>query len=396
MLQQHARGSTGGIISGSILVLTFFAIPNFIEYKNKARGLPGIGPGIKITRSEKVGNYDIFVLEARDSETLNVWLKNNDLGELPQDSVRIVDNYIEDGWEFVLAKLQTFSDGHATPHPILLQFQTGTPLYPMKLTAVPGSELHFELFMVAEKEAVPLNFNLKKEYCNYFDYKAIDSFRMPHDPNAEKGFVPRVFMGLDMEIAHKEALKVMWDGCVVTKFKGRIKPGQMQEDMLFDFKEPVPARSEIHSLEGKQYEAFLFTCILLSIASILISGYFCSKKKPGYKIPYIKIILFLFLISAAGYGINYSFIGEKVEVYSPDASGYRDTSSRLYDLLSIPNHSGLNGEELIELLIKEGIKNPMTGESIILEDSPGNITVENVGNYIRFKFYQANGSFRLL
>ena len=74
--------------------------------------------------------------------------------------------------------------------------------------------------------------------------------------------------------------------------------------------------------------------------------------------------------------------------YWPD--GFR---AELADVFSIPENSFETGEELVKILEKEGIKNPLTNEPIIIEDSPGNITLENGADGLQIRVYLENGCF---
>jgi len=47
---------------------------------------------------------------------------------------------------------------------------------------------------------------------------------------------------------------------------------------------------------------------------------------------------------------------------------------------------------LIDILKRNGIDNPITGEPIIIEHSPGNIVVEKAGDKIDYKICLQNGS----
>ena len=73
----------------------------------------------------------------------------------------MIDDYITRYWVFVVAKLRTILDGIATPRPIMLEFETDKPVYPMKFTAIPGSTLYLELYVVGKNEAIPVNYNLQ-------------------------------------------------------------------------------------------------------------------------------------------------------------------------------------------------------------------------------------------
>jgi hypothetical protein len=67
-------------------------------------------------------------------------------------------------------------------------------------------------------------------------------------------------------------------------------------------------------------------------------------------------------------------------------------NSKLADLFSHPDNDFSNGSELVDLLQRNGIDNPITGEPIIIEHSPGNMRVEKMENKIIMKICLENGS----
>ena len=270
-------GVTGGIVPLILLPLAFFILPNFVEYKAGVGSSSIADPLVKITKSEIVGNYEIFVLEVKESSVLDTWLVNNGFGKFQPEAAKIIDDYISHDWFFVVAKLRTSFDGMATPHPVMLEFETDRPVYPMKLTAIPGSTVYLELYVVGEKEALPVNYSIKKEYCNFFDYGKIPEYSNISEPDAPTGFIPREHFGPYMEIAHLDALKVMWDGCVVTKFAGKITSKKMKEDMLFQFKDAAPFRSELYSSIGAYNKAYYVVLVILILGSTLLLIYHCIK-----------------------------------------------------------------------------------------------------------------------
>ena len=156
-------GEKGIIVPVTLAVFLIFMIPNFLSYKAGAGALSKLNPLIRITSNEIVGDYDVFVLEVQDSSALNTWLENNGLSKFQPKATKMIDDYISHDWVFVVAKLRTILDGIATPHPIMLEFETDKPVYPMKLTAIPGSTLYLELFVVGEDEAI-----LDNKFCFIF------------------------------------------------------------------------------------------------------------------------------------------------------------------------------------------------------------------------------------
>lgn len=384
-------GAKGSIIPATLLVLFIFLFPNFLVYRAGLGSLSIANPSVKITSSEIVGDYEVFVLEVQDSSVLNTWLENNGFSKFPPEATKMIDDYISHGWLFVVAKLRTILDGTATPHPILLEFETDRPVYPMKLTAIPGSTVYLELYVVGENEAIPVNYNLEKQYCNFFDYGKIPNHRFS-PLNDQTGFIPRELFGPYMEIAHSDALKVMWDGCVVTKFAGKVASSEMIEDMFFHFKEANPFQSELYSSIGIFNIAYNAVLAVLVIGSILLTIYYCIRKSLGIKISTSKPFIILLISCATGFGLSYAMVGEKTDVYSVERYWHQNFRASLVELFAIPDNNFSNGEELIELFQREGIDNPITKEPIIIEDSPGNIIFEETGDINQVKICLENGS----
>jgi len=183
-------GKVAAIYSALYLAFFIFILPNFISYRAGLGSLSKVNPLIKIASSEIVGDYEVFVLDVQDSSVLNTWLENNGFSKFPPDATKMIDDYISHDWFFVVAKLRTILDGVATPHPIMLEFETDKPVYPMKLTAIPGSTLYLELYVVGKNEATPVNYNLQKEYCNFFDYGKVPNHRF-NPLEGQLGFIPR-------------------------------------------------------------------------------------------------------------------------------------------------------------------------------------------------------------
>jgi hypothetical protein len=262
----------------------------------------------------------------------------------------------------------------------------------MKLTASPGSTVYLELYVVGEKEAIPINYDIKKEYCNYFDYGKIPHYASSHASDGLTGFIPREFFGPYMEIAHSDVLNVMWDGCVVTKFADKITSNEMNEDMFFDFKEANPFRSELYSSVGKLNLAYNVVMVVLIIGSILLAIYYRIRKSQGIKVSTGKLFITLLIVGATGFSLSYALVGEKTDVYSVERYWPQNFQAHLSNLFADPDNDFSTGAELIELLRREGIDNPITKEPIIIENSPGNIVTEKTGNVTQASICLENGA----
>lgn len=99
--------------------------------------------GVTVWETKKVDIYQIAVLTSTDKDSLANWLKDNNY-QYPTSQAYILEEYINNGWYFVAAKINTESlgrlveeqlqVGHATP--LKITFKTDKPFYPLKISSV--------------------------------------------------------------------------------------------------------------------------------------------------------------------------------------------------------------------------------------------------------------------
>lgn len=105
------------------------------------REMPSTG-GVTVWETKKVGIYQTAILTSTDKTALADWLKENGY-QYPTSQAYILQEYINRGWYFVAAKINTQSlgrlvegqlkQGHATP--LQLTFKTDKPFYPLKISS---------------------------------------------------------------------------------------------------------------------------------------------------------------------------------------------------------------------------------------------------------------------
>ena len=102
--------------------------------------------------------------------------------------------------------------------------------------------------------------------------------------------------------------------------------------------------------------------------------------------------LFLLISGAIGFGVAYESVGKTTDVDIIERYWVDNFRDRLYELFVVPTNTFSTGAELIDLLQRNVIDNPITGEPIIIEHSPGNMIVEKAGDKILMKICLENGS----
>ena len=91
--------------------------------------------GVTIEESFSVGEYDILILSATESDGLETWLKQNDY-KLPKGAERILGSYIKQDMKFFVAKvnLETKAkDGGDYLNPIAVAYESPKYMLPIRL-----------------------------------------------------------------------------------------------------------------------------------------------------------------------------------------------------------------------------------------------------------------------
>ncbi|MDB4285473.1 DUF2330 domain-containing protein [bacterium] len=443
-------GFKGVMYSLVLLMLPAILLPNFLNFRHKAASSAGSVPTVSILKRETVGSYEVTVLEAERSAELSEWLRNRGFSDLPGEAAPIIEEYIADGWVFVVARLlREGIKGASTPHPILMEFEAEELVYPMKLTAVSGSPVYLEIFVVTDKTALPVEYDIAMEFSDVFRWEdQVPKFSTRRSygiavndtERTIEGF-QNVSLGPYKAIAHADAPKVMWDGCTVTKLAGMIDPSQMMKDLTFRLEGPLRHRGEVYSAEGRDDRAMeaAFAWLILGLPLVTVAGRFVAGRKNlrtnillllgftvvavfiyyqtgGVIIVALSTLLFAMLclqprpekgvgrwqalaiaglltilsgVTAAVYSREYRAAGEVVEVHLSRRGAFREFMGCLN-----AHYAEWYGDEknFIERLGESGCLNPFTDDPLLLEDSPGNITVSGKGGLYEVFAILENGA----
>lgn len=179
----------------------------------------GGGGGVDVLKAETVGIYDVKVIRGDDASAVTEWLKDNGFGFEKRDS-EAFDQYVKKGWCFVTAKIGekvdsrsrgAISEGLAAP--LILRFDSKEAVYPMALTGTTGENTEVLLYVLSDH----------KMECG-------ERLKLAFFGKMWSPFDPRYFSKVEfIEFLH-DAAERSWQMC---KFKGTLKPYQMQEDIVF-------------------------------------------------------------------------------------------------------------------------------------------------------------------
>ena len=336
--------------------------------------------GINITDIKEIGNYNLAVLDANSAQSLDNWLQVNGFMGLDNEDKQIVSDYIKQGWCFVAAKLKRDSEsGFSQPHPLAMSFAIKKPIYPMKLTSTVGSDVYLEIFVISDKKA--FSNQLETEFSDKFK-KNSRNYYINEIKGQWTGFSSSKY---NLRIGHPDSFNLLWEGCVLTKLVGTLKPAQMNKDIVFEIKNGEPFLAHYWSREGAQTTSWIVSLSSFCLLIVVLSQLFYKRIQNDDKV-YISIIIRSILISIF-LGLLTFLLVPKIDVTAKKTSiinkEYMLGSEIKYFVLSGINDNEMTIDQLrrnftdylkdeTDTSIPFRMKNPYTDQIVKEEDSPGN------------------------
>ena len=182
----------------------------------------GISSHVEVVKAEKAGIYDVKVIRSQSAEGILVWLKENGFG-FGDNDVQVFENYVNRNWCFVVAKVEPdpgtedrkIVSGKMVA-PLILRFQTDRAIYPLALTSTIGAETEVLLYTLSERklacgERLTLRRATKTNQWKFSDLVG------------------------DEETQAAALFADVPKSPTLCKFKKRLKPQEMKEDIVFEF-----------------------------------------------------------------------------------------------------------------------------------------------------------------
>jgi hypothetical protein len=196
-----------------LLIVFFMAIiiPSFMTARKSI--------GVDVITEQRVGIYDVSVVRSDDAKGLIHWLNEHDFTFGDSDTA-VFDSYVSKGWCFVVAIInpsigeeerRIASEGLAAP--LILRFPHPTPIYPVALTGTGGFETEILIYL-ATATKMTANDRLTLRFAGEMRESSLELLTADIDP---EGFFDPKKMNFPY----------------LCKFKDRLTPDRMSEDIVF-------------------------------------------------------------------------------------------------------------------------------------------------------------------
>jgi hypothetical protein len=202
------------IVTVIAFVLAAISMPSL----SLARG----SAGVEVIKTEHAGIYDVRVIRGENAEAIMEWLRENGFGVSDQDR-EAFDDYTLRGWCFVAAKVDPSTEtkqnnisAEGMVAPLILKFAIERPVYPLTLTATAGTQTEILLYTLS-------------------DMKLTCGERLTLRHARQTGAHPILrSLVAQAELEEWPLLRDLPDKpMMLCKFKGRLTPEQMKQDLEF-------------------------------------------------------------------------------------------------------------------------------------------------------------------
>ncbi len=243
-------------VLGMLVILGSMLLPALGSAKGKGH-LSGSdaysNEGVSVLSEERAGVFEITTLTASNSSALVRWLESRGF-EVPAGITSVAQDYLNRGWVFVAARV-----GHPRPgelaalHPVLFQFASREPVYPMRLTGVGTSSLDCDLYVFGAARAVARGWRVR--YCGVPDFSERSLPAMGPYP---------------LRIRHPELKALVSGATVATKLSARLTTASMAQDVVLRW-QPIRAEGQtVYVWKAALTEALLYPAWIL--ATVLAVG----------------------------------------------------------------------------------------------------------------------------
>ncbi len=113
--------------------------PSFLNQANKAKQRPqdmiASGAAVTVVDQFTVGEYDVVLLDAKESDGLVTWLTSNGY-KIPSNAYEMLNRYIQQGMKFFVVKVnlkELAAAGNGLLRPIVIEYQSPKFMLPIRL-----------------------------------------------------------------------------------------------------------------------------------------------------------------------------------------------------------------------------------------------------------------------
>jgi hypothetical protein len=348
-----------------------------------------VGGGVTVHGREQVGAYDVATVSATDAGDALAWLSRHGFRVAP-GAREAIEAYLREGWVLAVGRVAvTEGDARRTAHPLLFEFASDAPVYPLRLTGIDNGPLALDLYV----------FGAARAACDRLATVHCARTEFP-EPPGRPVFWNR-FLGWEAELHHPGLRRIAEGAAVVTKLAGTLEPEQMSTDLRLEWEEFADARTTLYTPRAARATALnqgsWLALLALAVAALLGAGLDVVRVARGRARPDLRQTRRRAAVMWCGalvFGVASGLFGYvAMDVTDAPAVGLPSVPVRH---MALANRIAFIATvaEARQVIAAEwrGKTNPYDGRPVREEDSPGNYILREEDGHVVYVYYDARGA----
>lgn len=362
-----------------VLLLLVGLLGAFLLLTARAVSTATLGGGVTVHTRERVGAYDVATVSATETGDALAYLDDEGFRVAPGARAAI-ETYLREGWVVTVGRLAA-PDGAArrTAHPLLFEFASDAPVYPLRLTGVDNGPLALDLYVFGPARAA----------CDRLATAHCARTAFP-DPPAEPLFWSRFFKQ-EVDLCHPALRRIAAGGAVVTRLSGTLAPEDLRTDLRLEWEEFAAAHTTLYLPRAARTTALnlggWLALLVLPVATLVAAALGAGRR--GIRRRAAVVWCVTLACGLAGGLLAYAIM----DVTDAQPRGnpfiallHRKAAARMGSAASLAEARRLAAEAW------QGKTNPFDGRPVREQDSPGNYVLRERDGRPVYVYYDARGA----
>lgn len=308
-----------------------------------------------------LGSYDV---DCVSGPKVAKWLETRGFRPSAHESGALQD-YVDDGWSFVVAKLHKTNGSILSPHPLRIEFDTSTPLYPMRLTFATEKPLALDLVVIADLQA-----SVPGMACWCSSLATLDGPNLRGESDLGWSRLPERWLPTN----HPQVTPLLWAGCCLTRLHGQFGLTRSATDFDIKLSDPSVGKRPVLPRDGIVLWIIVAGSVLMTCLAVISAKKSIANRSRGPVLP--SFTEFAVTTLAVG-GLLLVVLDRYEFVPTQKGGGFYDEVKYRNNLSRIRINDVPEGVDLAQSLKAHAFEH---GGPVLLRDVPGGMTVERVGD----------------
>ncbi len=170
--------------------------------------------GVRVISVQQAGVFEATTIQGTNPRSIIEWLDKNGY-EPARNAEAAIRDYVGRGWVFVASKVRrdASGSGYTAIHPLAFTFQTESPVYPTRLTAIDNGPCRMDLYVFGNQRASARHFHAER----------CDRVAVNWQPQEKH-------LGTWLRVPNQEVSDLIGASTVGTKLSATLTPKQMDTD----------------------------------------------------------------------------------------------------------------------------------------------------------------------